>query len=174
MKINNLIIWLFVFSWSFSSCKANQRNELNMLTVKDTQINEAIKALLINESDYRNLEKSAILIKIKKLEIGYEIRMGALYKKNISSYLSNKKDKPFGLFEFERITVAVFGEEESLLFEKTSNTKSLPFLESKPELNVTEGEIPPPPVIYEPIVWVYAYKNGNLKLTDKGRFTLLI
>ncbi len=174
MKINSLIIWLFVFFWSFSSCKANQRNELNMLTVKDTQINEAIKALLIEESDYRNLKKSAILIKIEKLEIGYEIRMGVLYKETISSYLSGKKDKPLGLFEFDGITVAVFGEEESLFFEKTSNIQSFPFLEAKPELNVKEGEIPPPPVIYEPIVWVYTYENGKLKLTDKGRFTLLI
>lgn len=174
MKINNLIIWLFVFFWSFSSCKANQRNELIMLTVKDTQINKAIKALLKEESDYGNLEKSAILIKIEKLENGYEIRMGALYKENISSYLSGKEDKPLGLFEFEGITVAVFGEEESLLFEKTSNTKSFPFLEARTELKVKEGKIPPPPVIYEPIVWVYAYENGKLKLTDKGRFTLLI
>jgi hypothetical protein len=174
MKINRLIIWLFVFFLSFSSCKSSHRNELNMLTVKDTQINEAIKELLIEESDYGNLEKSVILIKMEKLEIGYEIRMGALYKENISSYLSGKKDKPLGLFEFEGITVAVFGEEESLLFEKTSNTQSFPFLKAKSELKVKEGEIPPPPVIYEPIVWVYAYENGKLKLTDKGRFTLLI
>lgn len=174
MKIISLIIWLFVFFWSFSSCKANQRNELNILIVKDTQINEAIKALLIEESDYGYLGKSAILIKIEKLEIGYEIRMGALYKENISLYLAGKKDKPLGLFEFEGITVVVFGEEESLLFEKTSNTKRFSFLEAKSELKVKEGEIPPPPVIYEPIVWVYAFENGKLKLTDKGRFTLLI
>lgn len=174
MMFNRLIIWSIALLCSFSGCKANQGNELNMLTVKDTQINEAIKVLFKDESEYGNLEKSVIIIKIEKSENGYEIRIGALYKESLSSYLSGKKDKPFGFFEFEEITVVVFGEEEISLFEKTNKTKSIPFLEAKPELKVKEGEIPPPPVIYEPVVWIYTYENGKLKLTDKGRFTLLI
>lgn len=171
---NRLIIWSIVFLWSFSGCKTHQGNELNMLTVKNTQINEVIKVVVEEESEYGKLEKSAIIIKIKKSKNGYEIRIGALYKENISTYLSDKKDKPFGFFEFEEVTVIVFGEEEMLLFEKTQKTKNLPFLQSKPELIIKEGEIPPPPVIYEPVVWIYTYENGKLKLTDKGRFTLLI
>ncbi len=174
MMFNRLIIWPIVFLWSFSGCKAHQGNELNMLTVKDTQINEAIKVVVKEESEYGNLEKSAIIMKIEKSKNGYEIRIGALYKENLSSYLSGKKDKPFGFFEVEEVTVVVFGEEEMSLFEMTNKTKNLPFLQSKPELKVKEGDIPSPPVIYEPIVWIYTYENEKLKLTDKGRFTLLI
>ena len=174
MTINKLIICSIVFLLSFSSCKASQEKELNMLIVEDAQINDAIKVLVEEEFEYGNLEKSAIIIKIEKLINGYEVRIGALFKESISSYLSDKEDKPFGFFEFEGVAVIVFGEEESLLFEKTNNKKSFSFLKAEPELKVKEGEIPPPPVIYEPIVWIYAYEDEKLKLTDKGRFTLLI
>lgn len=174
MMFNRLIIWFIVFLCSFSGCKTNQGIYVNMLMVKNTQISEAIKVVIKEEFEYGNLEKSAIIIKIEKSKNGYEIRIGALYKESLSSYLSGKKDKPIGFFEFEEITVVVFGEDEMSLFENTNKTKSLPFLEVKPELKVKEGEIPPPPVIYEPVVWVYTFENGNLKLTEKGRFTLLI
>ncbi len=170
---NRLIICLIVFLWNFSGCKANQENELNMLTVKDAQINDALKVLVKEESEYRNLGKSAIIFKIEKSEIGYEIRIGTLFKESLSLYLREKKDKPFGFFKFENVTVIVFGEEDRLLFEKTNNTKNLTFLEPKSELKVKEGEIPPPPVIYEPVVWIYTYENGKLKPTEKGRFALL-
>jgi len=69
MEINRLLIWSFVFIWSFSCCKANQSNELSMLIVKDTQINEALKVFVKEEADYRSLEKSAIIIKLEKNDI---------------------------------------------------------------------------------------------------------
>lgn len=174
MEINRLLIWSFVFIWSFSGCKANQSNELNMLRVKDTQINEALKVFVKEEAEYGSLEKSVIIIKLEKDNNGNEIRIGALYKESMSLYLTGKKDKPFGFFDYEGITVIVFGENENLLFEKTNIKKVIPFLEAKPELKTKEGKVPPPPVVYEPIIWVYLYNNGKLELVDKGRFTLLI
>lgn len=78
MMFNRLIIWSIVFFCSFSGCKAKQAIELNMLTVNDTQINEAIKVVIKEESEYGNLEKSVIIIKIEKSENGYEKRIGAL------------------------------------------------------------------------------------------------
>lgn len=64
MEINRLLIWSFVFIWSFSGCKANQSNELNMLRVKDTQINEALKVFVKEEAEYGSLEKSVVIIKL--------------------------------------------------------------------------------------------------------------
>lgn len=170
---NRLIIWSIAFLWSFSSCKANQESVLHMLIVKNIQINGVLYGIVKEESEYGGIENELVIIKFEKDESGYEIRIGSLSKKSMSSYLTGKKDKPFGFFEYDGVTVVVFGVEEKLLFEKTNNTKSFSFLEAKPELMVKEGEIPPPPVIYEPIVWVYAFENWQLKLTDKGRFTLL-
>lgn len=144
-----------------------------MLAVKDTQINKALEVLVKEESKYGNFKKSAVIIKIERLENGYEIRMGTLYKESISLYLSEKKDKPFGYFEFEDVTFVVFGEGENTFFEKTANKKNIPFLEVRPKLKTRKRGIPPPPVIYEPVIWIYTYENGKLELIDKGRFTLL-
>lgn len=173
MIFNRLIICLVVFLWGTSGCKANQGNRLDLLTVKDIQLNQAIQLVIKEESEYGKLDKSALIIRIEKSLNGFEIRIGTLYKENLNSFLSGKTDKPFGFFEFDKVTVLVFGEEEKSLFEKTGKTKSLPFLKSKPEIKVKEGEIPPPPVIYEPIVWIYSHENGKLQLKEKGRFTLL-
>ncbi|MDD4727447.1 MAG: hypothetical protein PHN55_01685 [Dysgonamonadaceae bacterium] len=174
MEINKLLILSFIFVWSFSGCKASQCNEFNMLRVKDTQINDVLEVFIKEEAEYGNLEKSVIIIKSEKSDNSNEIRIGALYKESMSSYLMKKKDRPIGFFDYEGVTVIVFGENENLLFEKTNIKKIIPFLEAKPDLKIKEGEVPPPPVIYEPIVWIYLFNNGKLELVDKGRFTLII
>lgn len=173
MEINRLIIWSIVFLWSVSCCMANNQTELLMLKPKDLQITEVLELIIKDESEYGNIEISTILFKIEKLEIGYEIRIGTLYTESISSYLAGRKDKPLGYFEYEGVTVIVFGEEEKLLFDKTNKMKSFDFLKTKPELKDNKVEIPPPPVIYEPVIWVYTYEHGKLKQKDKGRFSLL-
>jgi len=92
----------------------------------------------------------------------------------MSLYLTGKKDKPFGFFDYEGFTVIVFGENRNLLFEKTNIRKVIPFLGAKPELKTKEIKVPPPPVVYELFIWIYHYTKRELELVDKGRFTLLI
>lgn len=174
MIFNRIIIWSIVFTWSFSSCKAYQENELNMLIVKDFQIIEVLNKIVKEESEYGGIENHLLIVRVEKKKSSYEIRIGSFSKNSMSSYLTGKKDKPLGFFEYEGITVVVFGLKERLFFEKTNNTKGFPFLEAKPKMKVEEGKIPPPPVIYEPIVWIYMYENEKLQFIDKGRFSLLI
>lgn len=172
MEINKFFAWVFVF-WSFSSCQA-QRNEFAFLIVKDIQINEILKQVLVEESKYGSTENKIIIMRVENDKNEYEIRIGILSEESISPYLTGKQDKPVGFFDFEGVTVVVFGEDGNMFFEKTINKKYIPFLEAKPEVKIKEGEVPPPPVIYEPIIWIYIYNNEKFILTDKGRFTLLI
>ena len=174
MKINKLLIFLIASIFSLSSCKANQGNGLNMLKVLSNQLNEVIESFINEEAKYGDIKKNTIIIKLENSNDVKELRMGALYEESLSSYLINKKDKPLGFFDYKNLTVIVFGENESTLFEKTNTKKIFPFLEIKIEKEVKKGEVPPPPVIYEPVVWIYVYEKGKFDLKDKGRFTLLL
>lgn len=173
MKINKLLIFFIASVFSLSSCKANQENELNMLKMVNKQFNEVLESFINEEAKYGDIKKSIIIIKLENSNDIKELRIGALYEESLSSYLTNKKDKPLGFFDYKNLTVIVFGENEKTLFEKTNTKKIFSALEIKTEQEVKKGEVPPPPVIYEPVVWIYVYEKGKFHLKDKGRFTLL-
>lgn len=173
MKFTRLIKWLIVILWSTSGCMTKKAQKIDMLKVKDTQINQAIKIVIKEESEYSKIENSIVIIRAEQLETGYEIRIGSIYKENLNSFLSGKVDKLLGYFESEKVPVLVYGVDEISLFEKSGQATILPIPKSKPRVKVKEGEIPPPPVIYEPVVWIYSFEHGNLELKEKGRFTLL-
>ncbi len=173
MKINKSLIFFIASIFSLSSCKANQENELNMLKVVNNQFNEVLESFVNGEVKYSDIKKSIIIIKLENSNDVKELRIAALYKKHLGRYLENKKDKPLGFFDYKNLTVIVFGENEKTLFEKTNTKKIFSALEIKTEQEVKKGEVPPPPVIHEPVVWIYVYEKGTFDLKDKGRFTLL-
>jgi hypothetical protein len=173
MGLLRLILFILLCFGYFSNCSANGKNELTMLLVKEPQIYKFLNDIIKEEDEHSNLQKSTLILKIENVENSFEIRAGMLYEENISSYLSEKSDKAIGFFEYKGVVVIVFGEDISTFFEKTNKNKSFSFLEERPKFKTKEGQPPPPPVIYEPIVWIYLYRDGKFELTDKGRFTLL-
>lgn len=170
MIIKQLTILHIICFCTLLGCKANRN--INMLSIDDIQVHYAIKTTIEEESKYGDLNKKIIIVKTKKIKNSYEIRIGALYKEDVSHYLSNKKDAPYGFLELNGVYVIVFGENNTPLFLKNNITNIFPFLESTTSSKLKNT--PPPPVIYEPIVWIYTYVNRELKLEDKGRFTLLL
>lgn len=174
MKINKLIIFTLVIIGNFVSCKASQMTELFLLDVKESQVKEAFKLFVEEERKYGDVTNSIFIVKIEKSEKNYELRIGALDKESMSSYLVEKHDKPFGYLNYEGVTIIVFGEDKNPFFEKSSIKSNFSFFKSNKKLKIKKGEIPPPPVIYEPVIWIYIYEKGKLELMHKGRFTLLI
>lgn len=171
MKFSYLSLYLLFFI--FPNCGSTQSQNLNKLDIKEKEVYNVLQSFIEEQEEYADLEKSTILINIEKAKKGVELRIGLLYKEILSAYLIEKKDNVIGFFKYEGITVIVFGKKNNPLFEKTNIKKPIPFFYVKPEAKTKKGEIPPPPVIYEPIVWIYTYYKGDLKLKDKGRFTLI-
>ncbi len=171
MKLSYLSLYLIFLT--ISNCTSSQSQNLNELVVNEKGIFNILQTYIEEQEEYVDLEKSTILINIEEKKNGVELRLGLLYKEVLSSYLTGKKNNVIGYFKYKDITVIVFGKHNSYLFEKTNIEKSIPFFYVKPKTKIKEGEIPPPPVIYEPIVWIYTYHNSEFNIIDKGRFTLL-
>lgn len=171
MKISYLLLYLIFFT--LPNCSSTQSQNLNKLDIKEKKVYNILQRFIEEQEEYAELEKSTILINIEEETKGVELRIGLLYKEILSSYLTGKKDNVIGFFKYNDITVIVFGKKNNHLFEKTNMRKPIPYFYVKPEIKTKKGEVPPPPVVYEPIVWIYTYYNGDFNLIDKGRFTLL-
>jgi len=153
--------WLFLFLISF-----NNRNETNFLICKDVRIEDEIIKTVYDfiEPNYR-LEKSAILLNINKVNDCYEIKTAGLEKDDFRWYLMDKKDKLYGYTEYKGIPVVVFGNSADKFYEKTKVKNSFDYLTAnkykKPE---RKSKILEEPLIFEPMGWIYLYKNDVLEL----------
>lgn len=171
MRVNKLLILFIIMC--FAGCKTSQIYEVPKLKIKEIQIKKALALLEKEEYQYGSLQKQVAIIRIESIDDRIELRLGMLSKKNMKFYLKDVKDELVGFFYYNKITVVVFGEQKSIFFKKTNKKKDMPFLKPEPKLEVKAGEIPPPPVIYEPFVWIYNYDKGVLKMVTMGRFSLL-
>lgn len=171
MKFSYLSLFLIFFT--LPNCGPTQGQNLNKLDIKEKKVYNILQTIIREEKEYSDIDKNCILIKVEKTNNGVELKIGLLYEEILSSYLTEKKDNVIGFFDYEGITVIVFGDKNNNLFKKTNVKKNIPFFYVKPEIKIKDEEIPPPPVIYEPIVWIYTYYNKEFNLIDKGRFTLL-
>ncbi len=167
------LICFFVFAWNLYSCKAIQGPKLCLLKIKDVSINKILEDFVKEENSYSDVDKSIIIIRIEESNNNKEIRIGALYKEVLELYLLDKKDKSIGYFDYNGVTVIVFGKTENSFFEKTDIEKEIFLNKTKHKLKERKTEVPPPPLIFEPIIRIYLYKEGNFELTHKGRFALL-
>lgn len=171
--IDKLVICFFIFLGNFSFCMTTQCCRLNLLTIKDMGFIRVLSDIIEEEMKYGEINHELILIRVDKDINGFEVRVGLLSKKSMSDYLTEKTDTAFGYFEHKGITGIVYGVEGGVLFNKKNNKKFFSYLNPKPEIKNKVGKVPPPPVVYEPIVWIFNYGNNEFKLINKGRFTLL-
>lgn len=171
MEIYKLLFWSLSIIWNFTNCKA-QDLKLYPLKVIESEINKVIKEIVVEESQYVEIEKEIGVIRLEKNVNEIEIRIGTLTKKLLYLYLSGKNDNPVGFFNFEGVDFIVFGDNTDILFSKDNDNKDVLFLEVEPKPKIKKG-IPPPPLVFEPIVWIYTYKLGKLELISKGRHYLL-
>jgi len=164
---------IFFLIFSLISCN-NERTRIYRLKVKEVEINRILKKIILKEKRDFNVKDLIIVLTLdkKKNRKDYEIRIGRIYEKGANMFLSEIKN-PMGFFKYKNVLVVVFGNDDTeLFFKKTNVKKYFSFLEKKTKSVLKEGEIPPPPVPFEPIVWIYSYNNGKIELIDSGRFGL--
>ena len=174
-KISKIVlICLFVFSGNLNSCRTIQSPKIYLLKIKNMSIKDIIEDFVKEESTYSDVNKNTIIIRIEEFNNIKEMRIGAIDKQVLEIYLLDKKDKPVGYLDYNGITVIVFGVDENTFFEKTNIKKEILLNKIENKLKKRKSKVPPPPLVFEPVIRIYLYKDGEFKLTDKGRFSLLV
>jgi len=81
-----------------------------------------------------------------------------------------KRDKLRGYFSYKHKNILVFGDDNNL-FKTSGHFKTFNFIKLSSDQNETiKNE---PPIIFEPLVWIYNIKKAKINFIGKGRYYLL-
>lgn len=145
--------------------------EFKKLIVLDSQLVHEIESILLKESEVNN--QFILFIRVGKNDSVGELRIGAISRSLAGIFLADIHDKPVGCFYHQSTLVMVYGENDSTLFRRTTDIILPDIIVGEMESKSDTSDIPPPPVIIEPVVWIFEYASGDLKLKTTGRFTLV-
>lgn len=113
---------------------------------------------------YHDLEKSIFIINIKKHNDNYILEFSITYKQNIDYILENNQFPLYGYFKDYICPVFVFSNNENPFFHKISKIAKIPWVNIKKVQKSKKNKFPPPPIIYEPKIWIYEFKNNTFNL----------
>jgi hypothetical protein len=164
------MIFLMIILTTFSTQSGHSSNYsrlVNELSLDVEEVNRIITEVIAGQS-IQDWDRAVILLRVQKKDGEYEVRGTKINKVHFGWLLRGKKDRIFGFFEYSGKEVLVFGESADRFFSKTDRTRTFEFLEIKPEKEI--NEIPQPPPVFEPKVWIYNYVNGDLvfRMIDYG------
>lgn len=171
------IMYTCIFILILISCNESTKNiKMHQLISKTESLDGILDHYLENMGWFYNWKENVIVLRTERMNNGdLQARLAALHRQDFSWYLRGKQIPVYGYFEYDGKTVLVFGKASEIFFEKTDQYKELVYLQvtevEKPV--VQDGEIPPPPRVFEPHVWVYEYKDGEFKFLEDGLYYLL-
>lgn len=172
-----VIIQACIFILILISCnKSTNDIKVHQLIFKTESLGGMLDDYLENMGWFYNWQDNVIVFRTERMSNGnMEARLAAIHRQDFSWYLRGKQIPVYGYFEYDGKTVLVFGETSEIFFKKTEQYKELEFLRvievEKPV--VQEGEIPPPPRVFEPHVWVYEYRDDEFVYLEDGLYYLL-
>lgn len=170
--MKSILISFFVLIYSLS-IKAQSQND-SVVVLKLDLVDKRIKNILnkinlvTDEGDGKS--DKVFIIRSKKQKNYSELRFSVLHKNDFSWFLLDKKDKLRGYFSYKHKNVLVFGDED-YLFKVSSHSKSFDFIKIRSGQNETVNN--EPPIIFEPLVWIYNIKKAKINFIGKGRYYLL-
>lgn len=174
-----LFVYIAFLSIGYTSCSQETvSRDVNELNLDERGILLILDQLYEEEIANYNWTRSVCIINTKKVEQRYEIRVSFVYREDLDPYISESHamDSLYGYFEFRKMDALVFGNEADVFFHKSGEKKSISYLNVGTHLHEKEGKestFSPPPLVFEPLVWIYAYDRGDFSYVDKGLFHLL-
>lgn len=140
------------------------------LNVVDARIKNILSKIYLGAEEDDGKSEKVFVVRSEKKEEYCELRFSVLHKNDFSWFLLDKNDKLIGYFPFKKKNVLVFGDNNNL-FKASSYFKSFDFIKlSSDQKPIDNGE---PPVIFEPLVWIYNIKEEKINFVGKGRYYLL-
>jgi hypothetical protein len=145
--------------------------ELNRVKIINPSLNQTIIDFIDNNKHELSNESDFLLVGFYSSDSisSYELRLAFVKK---SEYKDLELDfEPYGYTKYKNTEIIFSGIRDSS-FMKLENTKfKFSYLLKKKNKVYEIGEIPPPPVAFEPTVWVYYYnfEDNKFELLSVGK-----
>lgn len=135
---------------------------------RDADLVDAVSTVYRESDSSIDWEKASIMISGRDISGVLELRIAVLYKDNYVPLMRHSNSMPWAYFCFGDIPVFVFGSGTMKLFEFTGRENTFEFMSTQHPQE--SNDIPPPPIIIEPEVWVYNWKGGEMIFLERGLF----
>ncbi|WP_316846240.1 hypothetical protein [Pedobacter psychrodurus] len=171
--MNGVLIGFLMLLFNFSIKAQTNDDSLRVLklNLNDVRIEAILNKLNVAVEEGDGKSEKFFVIRSKKFINYYELRFSVLHKNDFDWFLLNKKDKLQGYFLYKKVNVLVFGDINNM-FKLSDHFKPFNFIKLQPNRDEVFGD-KEPPIIFEPLIWIYIIKNKKIKFLSKGRYYLL-
>lgn len=173
MKMISFII--FLFSASISDQKMgddyNSSCPVKILEVNNSQIEDIL--IDISSTKKYNKDKAVFILNFIKDGKNIECRSSVVYRQDFGWLLRETKEYLYGYFEFNEYPVLVFGKTSRLFLKRTESTKKLDWTKKNKRIRKIKKDIAPPPIHFEPDVWIHTVEDTIFKFKKRGPYKIL-
>ena len=158
LKLNKLFFVLFFFAFMLS-CENNKEN-IDVLNVKNTEINIIIDSLLTNKWYGNGWQTLVCTLNIYKEVDSIKIQTSFMLREIPKEEIEYYKNNLYGFFMLNKKPILVYGDYAPVLFDKTSKKKNLDFLSYKNAIS-DEDYVPP---VFDPDEYIYYLNEKDNKI----------
>jgi len=170
LRLFSSLFSLFLISlYVFSNCATEPEN-IRELKITNTDIYTLLDTFLLEELEYINKDLEVLIITFKKDSNECQFRLTHISRNSLNTLFYEHRKLFLGYFQYKSFPVFVFGPPKNDFFRLGNRNQNFEYLKKKEELE--SSEIPPPPSLFEPIVYFYRYKDATISFEKAGRFYL--
>ena len=166
-----LIIILIIFVTFRIQAQVDLR-EIRLINVK-CQLNQVIDTVYNTNKPFYDENELVFIMNCKKKFSYYELKMAAVKKKNLPWLRRDSREKLRGFIKQDNKLVIVFGDLNPC-FEETDIVEKFEWVQPLlPDTSSRKGKKPPPPRIFEPMVFIFEYRNNAFEFVKTGLVRIL-
>ena len=151
--------------------KASKIDLLSVISAEVESILEYVREAY--EKDYK-FTNQVFVLRTEKVRDSLEVIVSVYDESDFSNCFQPSLFPLYGLYKFDSNSVLVYGDNSQMLFKKKGEQMTYSLLECKKEkIDKTKGDIPYPPEIFEPIVWIFSGNPNSLTFREQSQFNII-
>lgn len=125
------------------------------------------------EKDYK-FTNQVFILRTEKVRDSLEVIVSVYDESDFSNCFQPNLFPLYGLYKFDSNSVLVYGGDSQMLFKKKGEQMTYDLLKcKKKEIGKTKGDIPYPPEIFEPNVWIFSGNSKILTFKEQSQFNII-
>lgn len=176
MRFIYFIIIVAALSISCSSNKniMEKASKIDLLSASSTEVESILKDVRDAYKQDYEFTNQVLILRTEKIRDSLEVILSVYDVSDFSNCFQASLFPLYGLYKFEDSSVLVYGNDSEKLFNKKGEQMAFDLLECKKnKIEMTYGNIPYPPEIFEPIVWIYSGNPNSLTFKEQSQFNII-
>jgi len=176
MRYIYFMITVAAFNISCSSNKnvIGKAPNIELLSASSTEVESILEYVRDAYRQDHEFTDQVFILRTEKVRDSLEVIVSLYDVSDFSNCFQASLFPLFGLYKFNAKSVLVYGNDSRKLFKKTGERMRFVLLECKKnKTEMNNGEIPYPPEIFEPIVWIFSGNSNKLTFREQTQFNII-